>query len=49
MTLLKGKKAIITGGSEGIGFAIAEAFIKNGAEVLIIARDKEKLSKAVQK
>jgi len=34
------EKSNIAGGNEGIGFAIAEAFIKNGAEVLIISRDK---------
>lgn len=46
MDTLKGKRAVITGGSEGIGFAIAEAFVKNGADVLLISRDEEKLLKA---
>jgi 3-oxoacyl-[acyl-carrier protein] reductase len=36
---LKGKKVIIAGGSRGIGLAIAEAFLKEGALVAIIARD----------
>lgn len=49
MRLLEGKKAVITGGSEGIGYAIAEDFVKNGAEILIISRDKEKLKKAANK
>lgn len=49
MKLLEGRKAVITGGSEGIGFAIAEAFVKNGADVIIISRNKEKLNKAAEK
>jgi 3-oxoacyl-[acyl-carrier protein] reductase len=47
--LLSGKKAIITGGSEGLGFAIAEAFVREGASVAICARDKTKLKEARQK
>ena len=36
--MLSGKTTIITGGSQGIGAAIAEAFADNGAEVMIVAR-----------
>lgn len=46
MKLLAGKRAVITGGSEGIGFAIAKSFAENGANVLIIGRDTDKLNKA---
>ncbi|MDR3225414.1 MAG: SDR family NAD(P)-dependent oxidoreductase, partial [Clostridiales Family XIII bacterium] len=35
MGILEGKKAIVTGGSRGIGFAIALAFAQQGAEVAI--------------
>ncbi|MBC8755954.1 SDR family oxidoreductase [Kordia sp. YSTF-M3] len=49
MELLKGIKAVITGGSEGIGFAIAMAFVKNGADVIIISRNKDKLQNAKEK
>lgn len=46
--LLKGRRAFITGGSRGIGYAIAEAFLRAGAEVVISGRDKEKLTEAVK-
>lgn len=46
MKLLEGKQAVISGGSEGIGFAIAEAFVKNGADVIIISRNRDKLNSA---
>lgn len=35
MPLLPGKTAVITGGAQGIGFAIAEAFVKEGAKVVL--------------
>lgn len=37
---------LITGGSAGIGFAIAEAFIKSGNEVIICGRRENKLAEA---
>lgn len=39
-------KALITGGSDGIGFAIAAAFIAEGASVWLVARDRDKLAAA---
>ncbi|HEX8676243.1 MAG TPA: SDR family NAD(P)-dependent oxidoreductase, partial [Segetibacter sp.] len=37
---------VITGGSSGIGFALAKEFIKQNAHVTIISRDKNKLLSA---
>jgi NAD(P)-dependent dehydrogenase (short-subunit alcohol dehydrogenase family) len=44
--MLLNKRAVITGGSDGIGFGIAKAFAQNGAHVLLVARDEEKLRTA---
>ncbi|WP_255491477.1 SDR family NAD(P)-dependent oxidoreductase [Dysgonomonas sp. ZJ279] len=41
--MLKNKNAVITGGSDGIGLAIAKEFAKNGANVCLIGRDENKL------
>jgi len=43
MKKLDGKTALITGGSKGIGKGIAEAYLKQGAEVIICGRDETNL------
>lgn len=47
-SVYKGKRILITGGSEGIGCAMARKFVKHGASVVITGRNVEKL-KAAQK
>lgn len=44
--LLKGRTALITGGTSGIGFHIAKAFLKSGANVIITGRDAKRLQNA---
>ena len=46
--LLRNKTAIITGGNQGLGLKIAEFFLKNGANVIIAARNKNKINDAIE-
>lgn len=47
MEKLTGKKAIITGGSRGLGKATALAFAKEGVDVAVTGRNEEKLKETV--
>lgn len=45
MGLLKGKRAVVTGGANGIGRAVVCEFLEQGAEVIVIDKDVEGLQK----
>ena len=45
---LQGKKVIVTGGTKGIGRAIAETFADEGADVAICARNGDEVAAAVE-
>lgn len=47
--ILAGKKAIITGANQGLGFEIARKFVSAGADVMICARNSSLLNKAHMK
>ena len=49
MNDLKDKTAIVSGGSDGIGLAIARKLSLKGAYVIICARNEDKLSIAIEK
>lgn len=49
MARFKGKKAVITGGTHGMGFAVAQALIEGGAEVLLTGRNERNVDVARQK
>lgn len=46
--ILEGKCILVTGGSSGIGFAIAKKCLSAGADVIITGRNESKLSSAVE-
>jgi 3-oxoacyl-[acyl-carrier protein] reductase len=46
---LDGRSAIITGGSKGLGLAMAEKFASSGADVAILARSPDTLAEAKQR
>ena len=45
--MLKGKIAVVTGGTRGIGFAVVKKFLENGASVILWGSRQETVDKAV--
>ena len=45
---LKGKRALVTGSSQGIGYALAKGLDQAGAEIILNGRDKIKLDKSAK-
>lgn len=45
---LKGRRVLITGGSQGIGYTVAEGFLEEGCSVVIVSKSEERLRSAVE-
>ena len=46
---LEGKRAVVTGGSRGIGYMIAEGLLDAGCDVIISARKESQVAEAVER
>ena len=47
-TLLAGRRVLVTGGSNGIGLAIAKAMVRSGADVIVTGRDENRLNESIK-
>uniref|UniRef100_A0A803JYR0 Peroxisomal 2,4-dienoyl-CoA reductase [(3E)-enoyl-CoA-producing] n=1 Tax=Xenopus tropicalis TaxID=8364 RepID=A0A803JYR0_XENTR len=48
-SLSRGRVAFITGGGSGIGFRIAEIFMRHGCDTIIVSRNLQRVSEAAEK
>jgi 3-oxoacyl-[acyl-carrier protein] reductase len=46
---LKGRRVLITGGSQGIGYGVAEGFLEEGCSVVIASKNEERLRSAMER
>ena len=46
--MLKGKVAVVTGGTRGIGFSIVKKYLENGAKVVLLGSREETVNKAIE-
>lgn len=46
--MLKGKVAVVTGGTRGIGYAIVKKYLENGAKVILFGSREETVNKALE-
>jgi len=46
---LQGRRVLVTGGSQGIGYAVAEGFLEEGCSVVIVAKNESRLRSAVER
>jgi NADP-dependent 3-hydroxy acid dehydrogenase YdfG len=44
MQTLKNERAIVTGGSSGLGLGVVESLVARGAKVMVVARDAQRLA-----
>ena len=49
MTDLQGQHALVTGGSKGIGYGVAEALVRQGVHVTITARSRDEVTAAAER
>ena len=47
--MLKGKIAVVTGGTRGIGYAVVRKYLENGAKVVLFGSREETVNKALNK
>ena len=47
--MLKGKVAVVTGGTRGIGYAIVKKFLENGASVVLWGSRQETVDRALER